>query len=176
MKSILRRVTPRYGHLGFVLPGLIVFAAFKLYPMAAAFPDEHGGVAGLGKVTRFVGFDNYTRALSDRELHPGARADVTFFLAILVFQHTVGLFLAVQLHAWLRFMEVYRTILFLLVILSLVATGFIWTLDAQPEHRHREPSAQHLGLGFLARPWLDDVDMGPRSSRCRPGTAWAGRS
>ena len=49
-----------------------------------------------------------------------------------MFQHTVGLFLAVQLNARPRFMEVYRTILFLPVILSLVATGFIWTLMLSP--------------------------------------------
>lgn len=157
MKSVMRRGVSRYGHLAFVLPGLLVFAAFKLYPMAAAFPMSMMEWTGLGNATRFVGLDNFTRALQDRDVYRALGHNATFFVAILIFQHTVGLFLAVQLHARPRFMEVYRTILFLPVILSLVATGFIWTLMLSPNIGIVNPLLEHLGLGFLARPWLDDV-------------------
>ena len=54
-------------------------------------------------------------------------------------------------------MEVNRTILFLPVILSLVATGFIWTLILSPNIGILNPLLTDLGLGFLAQPWLNDV-------------------
>jgi raffinose/stachyose/melibiose transport system permease protein len=54
-------------------------------------------------------------------------------------------------------MEVYRTILFLPVILSLVATGFIWTLMLSPNIGILNPLLDALGVGFLARSWLDDT-------------------
>ena len=146
-----------YGHLLFVLPGLVVFAAFKLYPMAAAFPLSTMEWTGLGGATRFVGLDNYARALTDPDFYRAIRHNAVFFLAILAFQHTVGLFLAVQLNAKPRFMELYRTILFLPVILSLVATGFIWTLMLSPNIGIVNPMLEHMGLGFLAQPWLNDV-------------------
>ena len=73
-------------------------------------------------------------------------------------QHTVGLFLAVQLNARPRFMEVYRTILFLPVILSLVATGFIWTLMLSPNIGIVDPLLQAIGLDDWQRAWLSDTD------------------
>lgn len=157
MNRAVRRAKAQYGHLAFVLPGLLVFAAFKLYPMAAAFPMSMMEWTGLGGATRYVGLTNYVRALSDPGVYRALAHNVAFFVAILVFQHTAGLFLALQLHARPRFMEVYRTILFLPVILSLVATGFIWTLMLSPNIGIVNPLLEHLGLGFLARPWLDDV-------------------
>ena len=78
------------------------------------------------------------------------------FVSILVFQHTVGLFIAVQLNAKPRFMEFYRAVLFMPVIISLVSTGFIWTLMLSSNIGFINPVLKDLGLGFLAKAWLSD--------------------
>jgi ABC-type sugar transport system permease subunit len=78
------------------------------------------------------------------------------FVSILVFQHTVGLFIAVQLNAKPRFMELYRAVLFMPVIISLVSTGFIWTLMLSSNIGFINPVLKDLGLGFLAKAWLSD--------------------
>ncbi|HEX3347245.1 MAG TPA: sugar ABC transporter permease [Acetobacteraceae bacterium] len=151
------RLRARYGHLWFVLPGFLVFCAFLVYPMLTAFRLSVLDWRGLGNESHFVGLANFSEALTSPTFWRAAGHNVVFFLAILMFQHTVGLFLAVQLNARPRFMEVYRTILFLPVILSLVATGFIWTLILSPNIGILDPLLTDLGLDFLAKPWLDDV-------------------
>jgi raffinose/stachyose/melibiose transport system permease protein len=153
----IRRHLRQYGHLWFVLPGLLVFAAFSIYPAFSAFAFSLTDWTGMGRPGNFVGLANYREVLGSSEFYNAAWHNLEFFLAILVVQHTVGLFLAVQLNARPRFMEVYRTILFLPVILSLVATGFIWTLILSPNIGILNPMLEELGLGFLTRSWLDDT-------------------
>jgi raffinose/stachyose/melibiose transport system permease protein len=150
-------MTRRYGHLGFGLPGLLVFGAFSLYPMFSAFAISLTDWTGLGGVRHFVGLANYAEVLSSPAFYRAGWHNLELFLVILLVQHTLGLFLAVQLNARPRFMEVYRTVLFLPVILSLVATGFIWTLILSPNIGILNPALDALGLGFLTRSWLDDT-------------------
>jgi raffinose/stachyose/melibiose transport system permease protein len=147
----------RYGHLWFVLPGLLVFLAFIVYPTLSAFWLSLYDWRGVGKTFNFIGLGNFERALASADFYRAAGNNLVFFVAILLFQHTVGLFTAVQLNARPRFMEVYRTILFLPVILSLIATGFIWTLILSPNIGLLNPLLARIGLGFLARPWLSDT-------------------
>src|SRR5579871_3782204 len=117
------RRASRYAHLWFVLPGFAVFSAFLVYPMLTAFRLSVTDWNGLGNSSHFVGLANFAEALSSAVFWRAAWHNVMFFVAILIVQHTLGLFLAVQLNARPRFMEVYRTILFLPVVISLIATG-----------------------------------------------------
>ncbi len=149
----------RYGHLLFVAPGFVFFIAFMVLPSLAGFAVSLTNWTGVGTDFSFVGLDNFVEALGSWPLYRAAWHNLIMFLAILVFQHTVGLFVAVQLHAKPRFMEVYRTILFLPVIISLVSTGFIWTLMLSPNIGVINALLKDLGLGFLARAWLSDPDL-----------------
>jgi len=165
-KPIRRRADPkalrrsktyrRYSHLWFVLPGLLFFLAFMVYPAIAGFAVSLTAWTGVGNDFHFIGLKNFTDALTSWPLYRATWHNFIMFVAILIFQHTVGLFIAVQLNAKPRFMEVYRTILFLPVIISLVSTGFIWTLMLSPNIGVINPLLHDIGLGFLARPWLSD--------------------
>ncbi len=147
----------RYDHLLFVVPGLLFFAAFIIYPTISAFGLSLFDWKGIGKDVHFVGLANFAEALSSWGFYRAAYNNLVFFIAILVFQHTVGLLLAVQLNARPRFMELYRTVLFMPVIISLVATGFIWALMLSPHIGFINPILRDLGLGFMTRAWLSDT-------------------
>jgi raffinose/stachyose/melibiose transport system permease protein len=147
----------RYDHLWFVLPGLLLFGVFIVYPTVSAFGLSLFDWKGIGRDVHFVGLANFTEALSSWQFYRAALNNLVFFVAILIFQHSVGLLLAVQLNAKPRFMEFYRTVLFMPVIISLVATGFIWTLMLSPNIGFINPLLRDLGLGFLARAWLSDT-------------------
>ena len=157
MRSPRRRPWRRYGHLWFVLPGLLLFATFIVYPAASALGLSFFDWRGLGRNMHFVGFANFREALSSLAFYRASLNNLIFFVVILAFQHTIGLLIAVQLNARPRFMQVYRTILFLPVIISLVATGFIWTLLLSPNIGLLNPALRDLGLGMLTRSWLSDT-------------------
>ena len=147
----------RYTHLWFALPALLVYGLFVIYPTLSAFWLSLYDWSGFGGQMDFVGLDNFKEALTSPVVYRASWHNLLFFVAIFLFQNTVGLFLAVQLDARPRFVETYRAILFLPVIISLVATGFIWSLMLSPHIGFLNPLLKDLGLGFLARPWLSDT-------------------
>jgi len=107
----------------------------------------------------FIGLANFVEALQSPEVYRAGWHNLIFFLAIVAFQNTIGLFLAVQLDARPRWVEFYRTILFMPVIISLVATGFIWSLMLSPNIGVINPLLKDLGLGSLAKPWLSSTTL-----------------
>jgi raffinose/stachyose/melibiose transport system permease protein len=106
----------------------------------------------------FVGLANFGRMLASPEFWDALVHTVWFFVAIAAFQSTIGLFIAILLNARPRFHQVYRIILFLPVTLSLVNTGFIWQLMLSSQFGLVNPMLEAIGLGFLGRPWLADLD------------------
>lgn len=152
-----QRALQRYGHLWFVLPGLLVFSVFIIYPAISAVGLSFFDWRGIGKNVNFVGLGNFKEALTSWPFYRAALNNLVFFIVILLFQHTIGLLLAVQLNAKPRFMQLYRTVLFMPVIISLVATGFIWTLLLSPHIGLINPVLRDLGLGRFTRAWLSDT-------------------
>jgi ABC-type sugar transport system permease subunit len=155
--NVRAKVLHRYGHLWFVLPGFLFFCVFIIYPAVSAVGLSFFDWRGIGKNFNFVGLANFREALSSWSFYRAAINNLVFFIVILTLQHTIGLLLAVQLNARPRFMQFYRTVLFLPVIVSLVATGFIWTLMLSPHIGLINPMLRDLGLGFLTRAWLSDT-------------------
>ncbi len=154
MAQRLKTRRQRYGHLWFVAPGLAFFLAVMIFPLVFAFGISTTNWSGLGNDLQFIGLANYAEILSYGPYYRAAFHNALIFLAIFLFQHTVGLYIAVLLNEKPRFMEFYRTVLFLPVILSLVATGFVWTLMLSPNIGLINPALQNMGLGFLASQWL----------------------
>ena len=146
----------KYGHLWFIVPGLAFFMAVMIGPAIFAVGVSLTSWSGLGKDFSFVGLQNYINALSYWPFYRAALNNLTIFISILIFQHTFGLFIAVQLNAKPKFMELYRTVLFLPVIISLVSTGFIWTLMLSSNIGFINPVLNDLHLGFLTKNWLSD--------------------
>ncbi len=135
----------KYGHLWFVLPGLLFFGAVMIFPILFALVISLTDWTGLGTDYNFVGLQNFQHVLTSWPFYRAAINNLWIFIAILTFQHTVGLFIAVQLNEKPRFMEFYRTVLFLPVIISLVSTGFIWTLMLSSNIGFINPVLRDLG-------------------------------
>ena len=144
----------RYRHLLFVLPALLFYTIFVIYPTLSAFWLSLFDWSGDGIDMNFIGVANYAEAIRSTELYRAGWHNLIFFLAIMAIQNTIGLFLAIQLDARPRFVEFYRTVLFMPVLVSLVAVGFIWSLMLSPNIGIINSLLKDLGLGALAQPWL----------------------
>lgn len=137
-------------------PAAVLYATFVLHPAGSAFVLSLYDWTGVGTDRTFVGLANFREMLGSDEFWSALGHTVAFFVAVVAFQSTVGLFLALQLHARPRFHSVYRVLLFLPVTLSLVNTGFIWQLMLSAQFGLVNPALRAIGLGALARPWLAD--------------------
>ena len=132
------RTGARYRLLAlFVLPALVVYVAFSVYPLISSvvlsFFDSDGPSGSL-----FIGFDNYVHLFVDpytSERFWNALLNSAEFFAIhLLVEVPIGLLMAALLtsNTIRRSRGVYRTLLFIPATLSVVIVGFVWRLIINP--------------------------------------------
>jgi raffinose/stachyose/melibiose transport system permease protein len=142
----------------FVLPALLMYAAFVLLPLLMSIQYSFFRWDGIGPMT-WVGLKNYQTVLEVPDLLGtifNAFRLVVFFSFIPV---TLGLVVASVIHrvATGRLGEIARTVLFLPQVIPLVAAGIIWGwLLALPGLINQVLIT--LGLGSVTRAWLGDFD------------------
>lgn len=138
----------------FVLPALVFFCAFVIYPLITAVRYSFYHWNGIGAST-WAGIDNYVRVFTDPELLisiVNALVLIVFFTVIPV---AAGLALATLIRTMRPgpFATVARTVLFLPQIIPLVAAGIAWSwMYAQTGTINT--ILDSVGLGFLSRSWL----------------------
>lgn len=142
------------GYL-YILPALIVYAAFLLYPFGQSVWLSFVHWDGLTVATP-AGFDNYRALFSDASL----RAPFLHALLLLVFYAAlpvaIGLLLAALMsRVRIRGMTFFRTVLFLPQVLALIVVGVAWRSILAPDGLLND-ALRAVGLGGLARPWLGD--------------------
>ncbi|WFB10922.1 sugar ABC transporter permease [Streptomyces sp. LX-29] len=144
------------GYL-YVLPALLLYAAFLLYPFGQSVWLSFLHWDGLTRATP-AGLDNYRDLFTDPEL----RAPFAHALLLLLFSSAlpvlIGLLLAAALSRnRVRGTTFFRTVLFLPQVLALTVVGVAWRSILAPDGLLND-TLRALGLGRLARPWLGDYD------------------
>ncbi|MFF5500805.1 carbohydrate ABC transporter permease [Streptomyces roseolus] len=137
----------------FVLPALLLFAVFKLYPIAWSFVISlHRTVAGRDT---FVGLDNYARLLDD----PLMRTALRNTLVILVVQVPLMLALATGLAValdsrLLKGRPVFRLGFFLPMVTGLVAYGIVFSVLLNKDYGLVNWALGTVGVDPV--PWLTE--------------------
>ncbi|MGY0064453.1 carbohydrate ABC transporter permease [Streptomyces sp. LZ34] len=144
------------GYL-YILPALVLYAAFLLYPFGQSVWLSFVHWDGLTVATP-AGFDNYRDLFTD----PALRAPFAHALLLLVFYSAlpvaIGLLLAALMsRARVRGMTFFRTVLFLPQVLALIVVGVAWRSILAPDGLLND-TLRAVGLDSLARPWLGDYD------------------
>jgi raffinose/stachyose/melibiose transport system permease protein len=143
----------------FVLPALIVYAAFVLLPLAATVLYSTLRWNGISEST-FVGIDNYVTVITDDDL---VGIILNAFKLIIFFSFVpviLGLIVAslIRRVATGALGTASRTVLFLPQVIPLIAAGIMWTwLLAKNGLVNQVLSA--VGLGGLTRTWLADFGL-----------------
>ncbi|SNR57318.1 carbohydrate ABC transporter permease [Actinomadura mexicana] len=146
----------RRTHLWFLLPALVLYVGFLILPTLGSAPLALFDWSGAGPIRRFVGVDNFAKAVRDPVFRSAALHNIWLFAALFVFSNTVSLGLAHLLDRKYRGRDVYRAIIFLPYILSTVAVGFLWQLILSPNIGILNPTLRAIGLGSLQNEWLAD--------------------
>jgi raffinose/stachyose/melibiose transport system permease protein len=142
----------------FLAPALIIYTLFSIYPLFDTIRlslyagDETGA-------RHFVGLGNFHTLLSDPawsgQFWNALRNNLVFFAIHMVVQNGIGLGLAMLLSLpRLTGGSVYRTLLFLPTMLSVVIIGFIWQLMLNPLWGIAESLLAAVGLKQFFGPWL----------------------
>lgn len=119
----------------FLLPALILFLSFVIYPIFRSVYFSTFKWTGLGAATQNIGLANYARIMKD-DVFLGAVKNVIIIIVLsLAVQLPLAMALAVMVGKDLPGRAVFRTIFFLPYVLSEVNAAIMWTLlyNANPE-------------------------------------------
>lgn len=142
----------------FLAPALVVYTIFSIYPLVDTIRLSFYTGNETGAV-HFTGWQNFQRLLTDPnwsvQFWNALRNNLIFFLIHMVVQNGIGLGLAMLLSLpRLMGAGLYRTLLFLPTMLSVVIIGFIWQLMLNPLWGIADAFLSAIGLGSLFGPWL----------------------
>ena len=157
----MRRLAAIPAGVWFVAPALTLIGLFFFLPVAASlllsFTDFD--IYALGRLDRlrFIGLENYRRLLNDPMFWTALKNTLYFVivggpLSVLV---SLGAALLVN-HRLTRFQGVFRTLLFLPVVTTLVAVAVVWRYLYHPRY-----GFLNYVLGMAGLPpidWLGDPD------------------
>ncbi len=117
-----------------VLPALVVYVLFVLYPMVRAVWFSLYSWNGLGPMDDYVGWDNFERILSDHVFQMALRHNTLIIVLSLVIQLPIALGIALLIRDNIRGRAAFRTIFFLPYVLSEVITGVVWVFIFRPQN------------------------------------------
>ncbi len=142
----------------FLAPAAIVYTAFSIYPLLDTIRLSFYAIDSAGE-PHFAGFDNFVTLLTDPHwagpFWNAFRNNLVFFAVHMIVQNSIGLALAVLLSLpALTGRNVYRTLIFLPTMLSVVIIGFSWQLILSPLWGIAKGFLNAFHLGGLFAPWL----------------------
>jgi raffinose/stachyose/melibiose transport system permease protein len=143
----------------FLLPALVWYVIFLIYPMAFSLFISLTDWDGLSPSFSYVGLRNYADiVLHDDISRLALRNNILWTVGTLLLPSVFGLLLAVALNSKLRARNLFRVILYSPGVLPLVAVGLIWGWMYNPQFGFINEALEVIGLGNLARGWLSDFD------------------
>lgn len=126
-----KRSPDRWPALAFLLPNLSLFTLFALIPIAVGI-----GLSfyqwDLIRPPKFVGLENYRTLWNDDQAVDSLVVTIKLIIGGLVPTVLIGLVFATLLNAKFRGIAVIRTMYYIPIVISLVASGVLWRLIFQP--------------------------------------------
>jgi raffinose/stachyose/melibiose transport system permease protein len=143
----------------FVLPALVMYAAFVLVPLLMTVQYSTLRWNGIGD-SQFVGIDNYVKVLTN----PGLVGIIANAFKLIFFFSVIPVSLGLLVASLIRRVATgslgtaARTVLFLPQVIPLVAAGIVWRLMLSTSGLVNQFLAS-IGLGGVTRAWLADFDL-----------------
>ncbi|SDU57286.1 carbohydrate ABC transporter permease [Jiangella alkaliphila] len=117
----------------FLVPGILLFGGFSLWPLIASWWYAFFDWDGVGTPTNWIGFDNFREVLGSDAFWDAFWHSFLFSFAALVIELPLALVLAILLNnAWLRGRNVYRLALFLPVVTTTAVIGIVFAILLDP--------------------------------------------
>lgn len=119
----------------FLLPFLVLYVGFTLWPLLATLIYSFFDWDGIRPLNQFVGLDNYARIVSDPLFWISFRNTLLFAVANTVVKLPLTLVAAVLLtRRWLWFKRLFRTVFFLPIIVPVAVSGLVFSYLLNPSN------------------------------------------
>ncbi|MCH1624509.1 carbohydrate ABC transporter permease [Fredinandcohnia quinoae] len=108
----------------FMAPGLILLALFTFWPIIYSIPLAFTNYSVIGE-TKFVGFDNFTRAFSDIDFIASIKNSLLYMI-IVPFIQIISILMAILVNRNIAGIKFFRAAYYIPVVTSMVAVSIIW--------------------------------------------------
>jgi raffinose/stachyose/melibiose transport system permease protein len=144
-------------YISFILPGLLLYLVFILIPIAATALNSLTQWDGVGEKV-FIGFSNFSKLLTDPIYAPQllrALKNGLWFVALsFAIQMPTAVYFAYMIDKYLNIGELFKFIIFLPQVLSMVSVSVMALLFFDPNFGSLNNVLLQLGLESLTRSWL----------------------
>jgi raffinose/stachyose/melibiose transport system permease protein len=142
----------------FLAPAVALYAIFLIVPVVQAVRYSLYDWNGLGKLSDYIGLDNYHEAFGDPAFRQAMGHNGILVVLSLAFQLPLALSVALLLNRRLRGRSLLRLIFFTPYVLSEAITAVIFLQILQPDGLADE-FLRSIGLGGLVQLWLADLSL-----------------
>jgi len=140
-----------------LLPGLLLFLIFKVYPSLQIFQKSLYLWTGLSDKPKFIGLQNYIDMFHDNTFLLALKNTGLLMLVVPVATLLIALVNAsILTKSKLKERNLYRTVFFFPSILSFVVIAILWSFIYHPTMGFLNAGLEALGLSDWALPWLGD--------------------
>jgi len=143
----------------FLLPAIVLFLLFVIYPIFQSIYYSLFNWKGFGPAVDFVGLDNFKNILKDRVFMIALRNGFLIISLSLFAQLPLSLALAVLVGRDLPGRVIFRTIFFLPYVLSEVIAALMWLFILNPDPERGFVNAAIVFLGGESQAWLGNTDL-----------------
>jgi ABC-type sugar transport system permease subunit len=158
--SPARRSWRRYrAGILFVLPALILYLIFMVYPFFQSIYFSFTSWNGVTAVKEWVGLANYYELIKDDLFWLSLQHTVIWVIVGTIAPIAIGMLLAILLWRRPKGFTLFRTFYFMPQVLSAVVIGIVWNWIYNPIFGILNESLDAFGLEDLSRGWLGDPDV-----------------
>ncbi|MGD8456606.1 MAG: sugar ABC transporter permease [Anaerolineales bacterium] len=143
----------------FLLPALIIFLVFVVYPIFRSIYFSMFNWNGLGPAVNFIGLQNFKDILSDQVFVKSVKNVFIIIVLSLGLQLPFALALAVLVGRELPGRGLFRTIFFMPYVLSEVNVAIMWMLLYNPDPDRGLLNAIAVAIGSDPVGWLSDMNI-----------------
>lgn len=143
----------------FLLPAIILFLLFVVYPIFQSIYYSMFNWKGFGPAVDFVGLNNFKNILNDRVFMIALRNGFLIIALSLFVQLPLSLMLAVLVGRDLPGRVFFRAVFFLPYVLSEVIAALMWLFILNPDPDRGFINAVIVFFGGKPQPWLGDTNL-----------------
>jgi raffinose/stachyose/melibiose transport system permease protein len=141
----------------FLLPAVVIFGVFVLWPITKSARYSFYDWNGVGPLNDYVGTDNYNTLIHDPIFWKALQHNAIVVLWSIGTQIPLAIGLALLLTRGLKGSTLFRTLYFAPMVLSEVIVGVIWRWIYHPYFGMA--NGLLLDLGFKRQGWLGNEDL-----------------
>ncbi|WP_336763718.1 sugar ABC transporter permease [Paenibacillus sp. USHLN196] len=156
----------------FVMPALILFVMFFLYPIGSSLYYSLTSWNGVSAEPRFVGLSNYVKALTDERFWISTRNNGFFIGFSVLIQVPLIVLFSLLIANVKRLKGLYKTAVFLPSIMSTAVIGILWGFIYEPNIGLLNKMLHVLGIDPVY--WLSDNRFAMLSILVTNAWQWTG--